>query len=639
MTEHSRLCNVAILAGGMGTRLRSRTGNLPKPMAPVLDRPVLEHLIDLCVRHGFHNIALLVHYEHETIRSHFGDGHRFGAHLHYCVETDARGTAGALLDSLPSMDSRFLVLYGDTYADVNLKRLWNAHLESDADATLLLHPNDHPQDSDLVEVDTNGRITAIHPYPHPVGSTLSNLVNAAMYVMNRQNLDTVIPATGRFDLAKHTFPAMLAAQQCLRAYVTPEYIKDMGTPERLDKVARDIVAGLPEKLSDRQLRRAIFIDRDGTINREVNHLNSPEQLELLDGAGEAIRKLNRSGTLAICVTNQPVISRGEVNEAGMRAIHSRLDQLLGDHHAYLDALYLCPHHPDKGFAGEVPELKIRCNCRKPETGLIDHAVRDLHISRRDSWMVGDSTSDIRAGRDAGLSTVLIRSGYAGEDGKYPDIPDFVMPDLAAAIEWVLEGHPRMMQRLLPTVPMALSARIILIGGPARAGKTSAARCLSEQLQLLGKTTHIISLDGWLKPADQRQEGTGVLKRYDMVMIRSIVGRIKNSTDRVVHTLPIYSRAKRESQSTHHLSVGPDDIVIVEGVPALLDDELLSIADLRLFIDIDDEQRKKRLELDYCWRPENQQESKSRINSREIDEVPTVKTSAIKADFVISGQAI
>lgn len=636
MTDPSVLCNVAILAGGMGTRLRARTGNLPKPMAPILDRPVLEHLLALCVRHGFHDIALLVHHEHETIRAHFGDGQRFGVRLHYCVETEARGTAGALLDALPCMDSQFLVLYGDTYADVNLERLWQAHQIHGADATLLLHPNDHPQDSDLVEVGADGRIVAIHPYPHPADSTLANLVNAAMYVMNRQGLETVIPTVGRFDLAKNTFPAMLAQQRCLQAYVTPEYIKDMGTPERLDKVARDIVAGLPERLSDRQLRSAVFIDRDGTINREVSHLHTPAQLELLDGAGEAIRKLNRSGTLAICVTNQPVLARGEVDEPGMRAIHARLDQLLGNQHAYLDAIYLCPHHPDKGFAGEVPALKIPCHCRKPETGLIDQAVRDLRVSRRDAWMVGDTSSDIRAGRSAGLRTILLRTGYAGSDGKFPDLPDYVMPDLAAAVDWVLQGHAQLMQRLLPVVQQAIDARLILIGGLARAGKSSAAQCLSEHLQLMGKKTHIIALDGWLRPLNQRPEGTGVIARYNMAEVADLVDNIKHANDRVVHYLPVYDRAKRASPGFRHLSVGPDDIVIAEGVPALLDEQLLSLADLRIFIDIDDRHRKERLAFDYRWRSEDLEESMQRVNSRETDEVPVVSASASKADFVIYG---
>lgn len=618
----------------MGTRLRSRTGNLPKPMAPILGRPVLEHLIDLCARHGFRDIALLVHYEHETIRAHFGDGKRFGVLLRYCVETDARGTAGALRDALDAMDGRFLVLYGDTYADVNLRRFWDAHLADGADTTLLLHPNDHPQDSDLVEVDADGRIVAVHAYPHPEGKALANLVNAALYAMEKTGLEAVIPAEGRFDLAKHTFPAMLDAGRRLQAYVTPEYIKDMGTPERLDKVERDVVFGLPERLSDRHLRRAVFLDRDGTINREINHLSTPAQLELLDGAGEAVRRLNRSGTLAVCVTNQPVLARGDVTEDGMRAIHARLDHLLGEKHAFLDGLYLCPHHPDRGFAGEVTALKIVCDCRKPATGLIDRAVRDMRISRRESWMIGDTTSDIRAGRDAGLRTVLVRTGHAGRDRKYGDAADYVMPDLATAVDWVLDGHARLLSALLPAAEAARTSRVVLIGGPARAGKTSAAQGLREHLQALGRTAHLVSLDSWLRPVDQRPEGGGVLLRYDLDAAVDVVAAVRAAEGRLDLPLPVYDRYERRAAPGPRVSVGPADVLIVEGVPALMDERLLALADLRLFIDIDDDQRREWLAADYAWRAVDPAELRDRLAARERDEVPAVRASAARADFTI-----
>jgi D,D-heptose 1,7-bisphosphate phosphatase len=634
MKSSPKLCNVAILAGGMGTRLRSRTGNLPKPMAPIQGRPVLEHLINLSVRHGFVDIALLVHFEYEAIRAHLGDGERFGARLHYCVETNARGTAGALFDALKHMDDRFLVLYGDTYADVNLGSFWRAHIASGADTTLLLHPNDHPQDSDLVEVDSNGRILAVHPYPHPEGKAFANLVNAALYAMNKACLETVIAAEGRVDLAKSTFPEMLTAGWRLQAYVTPEYIKDMGTPERLDKVERDVIEGLPERLSDRQPRRAVFLDRDGTINHEVNHLCTPNQLLLLEGAGEAVRRLNRSGALAVCVTNQPVLARGEVTEVGMRSIHARLDHLLGERHAYLDGLYLCPHHPDGGFFGEVPALKTICDCRKPATGLIDQAVRDMRISRRDSWMIGDTTSDIRAGRDAGLRTILLRTGHAGRDSKYSDTPDYVMPDLAAAVDWVLEGHARMLRTLLPVLPVALSARVVLIGGPARSGKTSAAQGLREHLHLLGRLAHLISLDGWLLPIEQRREGGGVLMRYDLDGACEIIEELRCAEGRLDRQLPVYDRASRRVISGSFVSVGPRDILIVEGVPALMYERLRLLADLRVFIDVDDVQRRERLDKDYSWRGGDPAALRSRLAAREFDEVPAVRASAAHADFQI-----
>jgi D,D-heptose 1,7-bisphosphate phosphatase len=629
--NNAKQCDVAILAGGMGTRLKSRTGDLPKPMAPVLGRPVLEHQIEMCRRHGFTRIALLVHYASEVIREHFGDGSRFGVELSYCVETDARGTAGALRDALPAMASRFIVLYGDTYADINLRALWDDHARSGAAATLLLHPNDHPHDSDLVEIDAHKRVVAVHPYPHPAESVHANLVNAALYVLERNGLEQAIPATGRSDLAKHTFPAMLAAGTALHAYVTPEYIKDMGTPERLDKVERDILAGLPERLSDRHPRSAVFLDRDGTLNVEVNRLSDPAQLRLIDGAGEAVRALNRAGVLAVGITNQPVVARGDVSWRTLDLIHATLDQQLGAHKAWLDRLYVCPHHPDAGFEGEVRELKIRCDCRKPEAGLIDRAVRELRISRRHSWMVGDTLSDMLAGARAGLRTVLVRTGHAGQDTGVAGAADYTVPDIAAAIDWILRGHAAMAAQVRPLVARAAASRLVLIGGPARAGKSSVARVLAEQLDAGARGAHVVSLDGWLRPVEQRAEGAGVAERYDLAAVRAALQPLVDEPGRHhVLEVPVYNRRTRTSEPGPGLSVAPDDILIVEGVPALLDSFLVASSALRVFVDVDDRQRQHRLQADYAWRDATPRLALERLESREKDEVPLVRASASHA---------
>ncbi len=625
---------VAILAGGMGTRLKLRTGNLPKPMAPVLGRPVLEHQIELCRNYGFTRIALLVHYEHEAISNYFGDGQRWGVDLTYRVEKDARGTAGALLDALDCMDERFLVLYGDTYADINLTALWQCHASSGAIATLVLHPNDHPDDSDLVEVDAQMRVVAVHAYPHPAEEVYANLVNAALYVLQRDSLTALIPATTKSDLAKHTFPAMLNAGVHLHAYVTPEYIKDMGTPERLDKVERDIVLGLPERLSSRLQRHAVFLDRDGTLNVEVNHLRSPSELVLLPGVADSVRMINRAGLLAVGVTNQPVLARGEVTWAELNLIHATLDHLLGAGRAYLDRMYVCPHHPDKGFKGEVPDLKLDCDCRKPRTGLIDRAVRELTIARRGSWMVGDSSSDIRAGSLAGLRTILVRTGHAGLDGKYFDEPDYVMPDLLAAVDWILRGYEATARLTLPVTAAAVNARLVLIAGPARAGKSCVARVMAEQLSAAGRVVHVLALDGWLKSVGNRPEGRGVLERYDMPSAWAALAAIIESGSRHRLQWPCYERKGRTVQAGPTRSIGPDDVIIVEGVTALMNSTMNDAADVRLFVDVDDAQRLQRLRADYYWRGEPLDRTDSRVVSRDLDELPAVRATASHASHRI-----
>jgi histidinol-phosphate phosphatase family protein len=435
MTDN-KLCNVAIMAGGMGTRLKSVTGDLPKPMALLNGKPVLEYQIELCKQFGFKKIGLLVHYGYEIIQNYFKDGKSWGVNLTYIVEKKARGTGGALIDALENFEANFLVIYGDTYLDVDLKKMMDYHKNCNSELTLFVHPNDHPFDSDLVEVDDNFQIKNIHPYPHPKNEHLPNLVNAALYVINRNILINTLPLDGKYDLAKHLFPELINKNIKLQAYLSQEYIKDMGTPERIKKVEADIENAIPDKLSLRNKRMAIFLDRDGTINKEVNHLSSPEQLALFDGVPETIRKWNRSGILVILITNQPVIARGELSWEGLKEIHAKLDQELGNMGAYIDHKYICPHHPHSGYPGEVKHLKINCNCRKPSTGLIDLACKELNVDRTSSWFIGDTTSDIKAGKDAGLKTILVETGYAGKDRKYNVNPDFVVSSLQDAEECI-----------------------------------------------------------------------------------------------------------------------------------------------------------------------------------------------------------
>ncbi len=628
-------CRVAILAGGMGSRLKSRTGNLPKPMALICGKPVLEHQIDLCRHYGFKKIALLVHYGSNSIEEYFGDGSKFGVELTYVFEAEARGTAGALLDALGAMDDRFLVLYGDTYADINLKSFWKFDCERQSAGTLLLHPNDHPHDSDLMEIDGNGALVKVHSYPHIDGAVYLNLVNAALYILDKKSLLKSIPRDHKTDLAKNTFPDLLAAGKKLYAYVTPEYIKDMGTPERLDKVERDINNGLPERLSGRQPRAAVFFDRDGTLNLEVDHLRDPDQLNLLDGVSEAVGKINRSGILAIGVTNQPVLARGEVTAMGLKKIHARLDSLLGKDGAYLDRMYVCPHHPDKGFLGEIPGLKIRCRCRKPEAGLFDLAVQELNIARRDSWMVGDATSDILAGKRAGLRTILVKTGYAGRDFKYSVDPDFIAANLADAVDWILHGHANAIEKLMPIALSSVNCRSILVGGASRSGKSTVAAVLVEIFNLIGKKAHVLPLDGWLKSSEERHDGAGVLNRYKLHEIIDVAKKVASSSQRVSIEYTEYDRKLRKTQSQKTVSIGSSDIVIFEGVPAFLDERLLELANLSIYVGVDDDTRMERLKDEYVWRGEDEEFFMRKIMSRERDEVSPVKQFAHKADHQIN----
>ena len=429
---------VVILAGGEGTRLKAISGDTPKSMVLINSKPILQHLIEQCVKYGFLDIRLLVSFGSDDIERYFGDGSNFGVSIEYYIDNTLKGTAGALLDVLESLDDYFLVLYGDTYFEINLNKIWSFHNLQSSDATLFVHPNDHPYDSDLVELDDNFRIKTIHKYPHDK-NWRRNLVNAAVYVITKSALFGIKSPLKKMDIAKELFPLMIKNGNKLYGYMSTEYIKDMGTPDRLESVKHDISSGKVSKLNYSSKKKAIFLDRDGVINHEVGHLSSTKQFKLIDGASDAIRLLNLAGFITVVVTNQPVIARGMLGYNGLRIIHNKMETLLGNENAYIDKIYYCPHHPDRGFKGEISELKVDCSCRKPEPGLLLRASDEMSVSLEDSWIVGDRTADILAGSRVGMNTILVKTGFAGKDEKYIVEPDFIVTDLSEAVDLILKG--------------------------------------------------------------------------------------------------------------------------------------------------------------------------------------------------------
>jgi D-glycero-D-manno-heptose 1,7-bisphosphate phosphatase len=210
----------------------------------------------------------------------------------------------------------------------------------------------------------------------------------------------------------------------------------MGTPERLREVSQQVAAGVPGRLSDTGVRKCVFVDRDGVINEDVGHLRNIDDFRILDGVPLAIKRLNNAGYLVICVTNQPVVARGELEERDLAVIHMKLEAELGKEGAYLDGLYYCPHHPDAGFPGEVPELKIICDCRKPAPGMLQLACDDYGIDASSSWMIGDHERDIKAGASAGMNTILIYDESTVIEHSV-EIADHQCDDLLSAVEWIL----------------------------------------------------------------------------------------------------------------------------------------------------------------------------------------------------------
>lgn len=393
-----------IMAGGKGTRVASVNDAIPKPMFSICGKPVLLHQIECLRRQGVTRIILITGHLGEQISSYFGDGSKFGVRIDYIWEREPLGTAGGLFYLKGTVTDDFLLINGDLIFDVDIHRLMNFHKSHRAGVTLLAHPNDHPYDSSIIQTDCDGKVTGWLTKEEK-REWYHNCVNAGIHVISPKLLEK-IDSPRKIDLDREILKPHIPSGQIF-VYCSPEYVKDMGTPERIAQVEYDLKTGLVHQKNLGKKQKAIFLDRDGTINKYIGFLRKPEELELLEGAAKAICKINQSGYLAIGATNQPVIARGEVTWEGLEEIHRKLETLLGQEGAYLDDIFICPHHPDRNFLGECPEYKVDCGCRKPKPGLLLRAAEKYNIDLAGSWMIGDSQRDVDAGTAAGCRTILL----------------------------------------------------------------------------------------------------------------------------------------------------------------------------------------------------------------------------------------
>lgn len=427
-----------IQAGGKGTRISEITGDvIPKPMLEISGYPILYHQMMNLKKNGITDITVIIGHLGNVIKDYFGDGKQFGLNISYVEEDPQKplGTAGSLYFLKDKLKENFVFLLADVFIDIDFEKMEQYHIANNADVTLLTHPNGHPFDSDLV-VEEGGVVKAFD-YKSNDRTTYNykNLVNAGVMIFS-PSIFKYLTELRKYNYEKDIIVPLINDGKVV-SYKSSEYAKDMGTPERYRRVQEDYNSGICDAKNLANKQKAIFLDRDGTINEYVGFLRKEEDFKLIPGVSEAIKKINNSGYLAIVVTNQPVIARGEVTEEELEEIHKKMETLLGLDGAYIDDIYYCPHHPDKGFEGEIPELKIECDCRKPKTGMLEKAAREHNIDLSSSIMIGDSTLDIKMAENAGMQSVLLKTGQKGEDGKYEVSPTLIAEDLNDAINKII----------------------------------------------------------------------------------------------------------------------------------------------------------------------------------------------------------
>lgn len=428
-----------IQAGGKGTRLRELTKDkIPKPMVKINGKPMLAWQIQNLRKCGILNIIIIIGYMGDLIKEYFGDGSAVGVHIEYIEEKEPLGSAGALYYLKgQSIGKNFFLIFGDVIFDLDLERMESFHLENEAKATLLVHPNAHPQDSDLIMMNQKCQIMNFISKNKIRTGWYHNCVNAGIYVLS---IELIRPMSKleKMDLETDLlFPEIV--NRCIYGYHSTEYVKDAGTMERFSEVEFACISGIWKEKNLTKKQKCIFLDRDGTINVHKGLIFSEEQFELEQHVSEAVQIINNSGYLAIVITNQSVVARGLCEMQDVEMIHNKMETLLGEQGAYLDDVVFCPHHPDSGYPEENKYYKVICDCRKPATGMIDRMIKKYNIDCSRSYLIGDTTVDIQTGRNKGMNTILLHTGEAGKDCKFSVKANREADDLLQAVKQIMEN--------------------------------------------------------------------------------------------------------------------------------------------------------------------------------------------------------
>ena len=622
-----------ILAGGKGTRLGALTASIPKPMVELAGKPIVQYQVELCARFQLDGIIFIVNHLGSIIQDYFGDGESFGIPISYYYEKEPLGTVGGLIEVQEALDDDFLVLYGDVMMDMDLARLFEFHQTNSSEATLVVHPNDHPYDSDLIEMDEDNRVVKVLPKPHAEGLRYHNMVNAAVYVFNKrifQFLERGVKA----DFGRDIFPRVYD-QLKMYAYNTPEYLKDMGTPDRMQQVEADVLNGKVARRNLSNQQKAIFLDRDGVINVDTDLIHRVEDFELYDFTAEAIKRINKSEFISVVTTNQSVVARNLTDLQGLGEIHKKMETALGAQGAKLDEIKFCPHHPDKGFPEENVAFKIDCDCRKPKPGMLLEAAEQFNIELSKSWMIGDSERDTLAGKAAGCTTVGVMTGHGHK--KAATLPDYFFANLAEAVDFILNDPWRKELGACKDQIEVLQSSgkgpvIISIAGNSRSGKTTFCTKLKKELISSGKNVELINLDDWIRPKQERLDRDEVLYNFQIEKmeqdLQEILKGAKVELDAYQHH-PL----RKPANSIYHITSA--DVIIIDGVVALATEQLRRLSDLKIFMEIDEEALKRRFEVFYQWKGLDSSAIKLLWEQRLKNEYRVIAEHGTYADMLIN----
>ena len=628
----------AIIAGGKGTRARGITKDIiPKALVPVAGIPIIFRQLWLLKQYEVKEVAVMGgHLADALVNEVQKESQRLGINVQLFIEDKPLGTAGGFHAAYNFFsEGNFFVFYGDVAVEMNLNRLIAFHRGKQAIVTIVAHPNDHPHESDLLHIDSNDRILEILPSQSRRPGFYHNLVPAAVYCCNAGLFD-YIEQFKKQDFIKDVFPRMISKDAPIFAYNTPEYLRDLGAPERYAMVEKDIKSGFITSLNFSNKRPAIFFDRDGVLNHEIGGkgLIHHDALVLIPRAPEAVRLVNEKGWLAIVTTNQPQIAKGFITFEELDTIHAKLETLLGYKGAKLDRIYFCPHHPEHGFEGEIPELKVNCECRKPKAGMHFKAMDELPISCEESCMIGDTWRDMGAARAAGIFAYGVRTGYGCRDcvGNYR--PDLIFSDIFEAVNYALFGISQtkdLTDKIIKKLSRQKNVLLIGVCGISRAGKSTYAHSLLKRLKFCKVQALHIRLDDWIVPLSQRRTYSKVEERLQTFLYPKIIEQLLSGNEVVT---PGYDSVKRELADPFCYKLQVEKVIILDGLLTCID-LIRNKLDYTIFVEQEEKVIIDRYREFYKWKGEDDSSIEQSLKERMHEEWPTILRQKKTVDLVVN----
>lgn len=429
---------VVILMGGLGTRLGYMTKKCPKAMMDVKGEPFFNYQLRILKLAGFCKFVFLVGYHADMIENYYQDGNSFGVSIQYSYDgRTLLGTGGAVRRAYDILEDDFLLLYGDSFMDIDFRETiyryyWGKQQGNRALMTILENRNHLDKNNVLFQ---HGKII-LYDKVHPQDEM--DHIDYGVSMFEKELFLEYLP-TQFFDIS--LVQNQLSKEGKLTAHEVMNRFYEIGSPESLEEF---------REYSNRRFgdfRKAVFFDRDGVINEivfreETEQLDSPlaiDEVILKKDIIEAMKLFQKWGYYLFVVTNQPAAAKGKTSLRSIYDVNTEVCKLLRKEEIYIDGMEICPHYPKAGHNTKESFLIRDCNCRKPKTGMLDAIFRKFRIDRENSWMVGDSYTDVIAGRNAGLKTAFLGS-YKCDVCKClnGNKPDLICEDLMGLIRHIQE---------------------------------------------------------------------------------------------------------------------------------------------------------------------------------------------------------